>query len=227
MLIYVRSPGPRTGYAVALLAVLDAAAMKVAVNKSLPRTGSFAVLLSGSMAMETLYEQGMRQQSPRASLPLAAHLFKKASNTRIDPSLVSAVSPQMQAAQTAAARDALAELSQQERETLESGESQPLQLTRAQFHEAYELVKGSGFPVERSEDEAWPIFSAARRRYEFPALQLMQLIYAVPAPWTGDRHPTAPTMWPNLSVQLLDEMTTNAASPDGSVTPPEPDAPHQ
>jgi hypothetical protein len=227
MLIYVRSPGPRAGYAVALLAVLDAAAMKIAVNTSLPRTGSFTLLLDGSMTMETLYEQGMKQQSPRASIPLSLHLFKKASITRVDETMVDAVSPEMQAAQTAAARDALADLSPTERKTLESGESQPLQLTREEFSKAYALVKGSGFPVERSEDEAWPIFSAARKRYEFPALQLMKLTYAVPAPWAGDRHPTTPTIWPNLSVQLLAEMAANAASPDDSTTPPEPDAPHQ
>lgn len=227
MMIYVRSPGPHTGYAIALLAVLDAAAMKVAINKSLPRTGSFAVLLNGSMAMETLFEQAMKQQSPRASLPLASHLFKKASVTRIDETMVGAVSPQMQAAQTAAARDALGEMSPGERKTLESGENLPLTLTREEFNKAYALVKDSGFPVERSEDEAWPIFSAARKRYEFPALQLMKLTYAVPAPWSGDRHPATPTLWPSLSVPLLKEMTANATSPDGSAAPPEPDAPHQ
>jgi len=227
MLIYVRSPGSRTGYAAALLAVLDAAAMKVAVNKSLPRTGSFSLLLEGSLAMETLYEQAMRQQSARASIPLASHLFRKASVTRVDEAMVGAVSPQMQAAQTAAARDALAALSPQEQADLVSGEHLPLHLSREEFTKAYTLVKASGFPVERTEDEAWPIFSSARRRYEFPALSLMQLIYAVPAPWSGERHPAIATLWPNLSVPLLEEMTASAASPDDSPSPPEPDAAHQ
>lgn len=227
VLIYVRSPGVRAGYAVALLAVLDAAAMKVALNKTLPRTGSFTLLLDGSMAMETLYEQAMKQQSLRASVPLSAHLFRKASTTRIDETMVSAVSPEMQAAQTAAARDALAELTSQERETLEAGETQPLELSRGEFNEAYALVKESGFPVERSEDEAWPIFCEARKRYEFPALQLLKLLYAVPAPWAGTRNPATPTIWPSLSVQLLKEMRANATSPDGSTTQPEPDAPHR
>lgn len=227
VLIYVRSPGPRTNYAISLLAVLDAASLKIATNSSMAHVGSFALLLNGSMTMETLYEQALRQQSARASLPLATHLFTQTDLAKINQASVAAVSPQMQAAQTAAARDALADLTKAERAELETGELQPLELTRADFDQAYQLIKASGFPVERSADEAWPIFQASRKRYEYPALRLMQLLYAIPAPWSGSRKPETPVIWPTLSVQILEQMKTSEASPGDAPNPPEPDAAHQ
>jgi len=213
VLIYVRSPGPRANYAVSLLAMLDAAALKVALNTTLVRHGSYSILLNGSMAMETLYEQALRQQSARASLPLATHMFAQNHQARIDAETVPAISPQMQAAQTAAARDALDELSEAERAELEAGEHQPLVLTREQFDSAYALIKESGFPVDRSADDAWPIFEASRKRYEYPALHLMQLLDALPAPWSGPRKPPMPTIWPNLSVKVYEQMSAPNSSP--------------
>jgi hypothetical protein len=206
---------------------LDAAAMKVAVNTSLPRRGSYSLLLNGSMTMETLYEQALRQQSARASLPLATHLFVQSDQAKIDKASVPAMSPQMQAAQTAAARDALAELTDAERADLEAGEHGALHITRDDFDQAYALIKQAGFPVDRSADESWPIFVSARKRYEFPALRLMQLLYALPAPWSGTRKPPLPVIWPTLSVKILQQMTSNEASPDDAPNPPGPDAAHQ
>jgi hypothetical protein len=86
---------------------------------------------------------------------------------------------------------------------LGSGEEMPLQITRAEFDFAVDVLRRSGFPMERSPDDAWLMFKEARSRYEFPAYAIMHRLSAVPAPWTGVRTPATATIWPTLAVDLL------------------------
>jgi hypothetical protein len=137
----------------------------------------------------------------------------------------------MQAMQTAAARDALRELTPEEIETLKSNEQRPLELTKDDFAQAYAMITASGYPVERDVESAWITFQHIRSRYEFPAYELTRILDATPAPWTGSRSQPTPTMWPNLAVSILEDRTDDsdapiATSPDDSSTQPGPGAAH-
>ena len=229
MLIHVRSATANRNYVVAIVAMMDAAAMKISCNASLPRNQAFQLLLNGTILVERIYEEASKQQTLHGALPLASH-WHRHEQLHASAIEVTSVSPQMQAAQTAAARDAMRDVSAEDLSAIAAGEQGGLQLTKEEFAEAYTMVKESGFPVDRDLDTAWSVFVHLRTRYEYPAYQLMQLLDATPAPWTGTRKIPTPTEWPNLSIPILKQQggtsTTSAASPDDSSTPPAPDAPH-
>lgn len=226
MLIHVRSATASRNYAVALLVMMDAAALMISCSKKLPRSQAFLLLLNGSVAMDRLYEKASQQQSLRRSLPLA-HYWRHTEQNHPANISVQAISPQMQAAQTAAARDAMRDLTPDDVATLEQGEEAPIQLTQDEFNRAYDMIKESGFPVDRDAQTAWTVFSNLRKRYEYAAYGLMRILYATPAPWTGDRSISTPVEWPNLAIPILRQQGVTAASPDDSSDPPAPDAAHQ
>ncbi len=103
-------------------------------------------------------------------------------------------------------------------------------LPREEFDKAVDLLRKSGFPIERDLDEAWNQFTAARSRYEYAAYALCELLDATPAPWSGPRRVPTPTVWPNraldtipAALEILDEDTgseqdTSAPSTDVSPT---------
>jgi hypothetical protein len=72
--------------------------------------------------------------------------------------------------------------SMQGTDTLDSG----VTVTNADASVVSLLTKG-GYPTERSADEAWPTFQAWRERYISTICQLLDMIVAPPAPWSGSR----------------------------------------
>lgn len=228
MLIRVRSATANRNYAVSLLAMLDASSLLLACNTSLVRTQAFAMLLNGSVLTERLFEEAYNQQHLRGAIPTGHHR-RKMTHPTIDEINVQSLSPQMQAAQTAAARDAMRDVPADELSKIQQGEGAGIQLTRDEFDLAFNMIKDSGFPVDRDIDAAWQIFRNSRMRYEFPAYQLMQLLDATPAPWTGTRKIPTPVQWPNLSIPILleQQQSTSEGSPDDSSDPPAPDAAHR
>ncbi len=69
-------------------------------------------------------------------------------------------------------------------------------LTRAEFDAAVTRLIESGFPCERTGDEAWLVFRRWRSFYEADAYYLCRRIDAVPAPWSGPRTPPLPVERP-------------------------------
>lgn len=63
----------------------------------------------------------------------------------------------------------------------------PLVLTFAEFEEAVNMMRETGFEMERSAEEAWPEFVGWRVNYEKVAYRLAARIVAPPAPWSGPR----------------------------------------
>jgi hypothetical protein len=63
----------------------------------------------------------------------------------------------------------------------------PLELTYAEFEEAVNMMRATGFEMERSAEEAWPDFVGWRVNYEKVAYRLAARIVAPPAPWSGQR----------------------------------------
>ena len=73
----------------------------------------------------------------------------------------------------------------------------------SQFRSGYERIVAAGFPVERSVEDSWPVFAAARAAYAPLVYQLVHMTVAAPAPWSGTRagfpgleaRPEAPDEW--------------------------------
>ena len=101
-------------------------------------------------------------------------------------------------------------------------------LTREEFDYAVDILRRSDFPIEVPIEDAWEMFRATRATYEYPIYALMRKLDATPAPWSGPRNFATPTMWPTLAIDVFEQdARASAKSPDGSSTPPAPDAPHQ
>ncbi len=70
---------------------------------------------------------------------------------------------------------------------------QPISVTRAEFGEAMAMLRGIGYPVERTDDEAWAHFRGWRVNYDRAALSIARAVDAPPAMWTGSRrYPSTP-----------------------------------
>jgi hypothetical protein len=63
----------------------------------------------------------------------------------------------------------------------------PIDLTFAEFQEAVNMMRETGFEMERTAEEAWPDFVGWRVNYEQVAYRLAARIVAPPAPWSGPR----------------------------------------
>ncbi len=68
-------------------------------------------------------------------------------------------------------------------EILEQG----VAVTETEFASAFSLLTEAGYPAERSAEEAWPLFQAWRGNYISAIRQLLNMIVAPPAPWSGSR----------------------------------------
>jgi hypothetical protein len=67
----------------------------------------------------------------------------------------------------------------------------PVELTRAEFDEALELLLAAGWQPERDSDEAWTHFRGWRVTYEQLAYAVADRVDAPPALWSGPRHGVA------------------------------------
>lgn len=73
-----------------------------------------------------------------------------------------------------------------------------LQLSFEDFDRAVQLVRETGFAIERTSEEAWPHFRGWRVNYEALAYRLADVVIAPRAPWSGERrHLPLELMAPN------------------------------
>lgn len=84
-----------------------------------------------------------------------------------------------------------------------------LSLTYDEFAFAVQLVRDTGFPLERTTEEAWPHFKGWRVNYESLAYRLADLLVAPRAPWSGDRS--------HLPLDLMPPRRPPHRSPTGKV----------
>ena len=222
VLIWVRSAQAIRHYAVALLAVMDAAALQVSLNHSLQRTGAYRLLIQGGQSFEVLYVIVAQRHSWRPRLGFRGSFRNTAPAAEGADVVLPGWSRKMIAVELATDRDAMMGLNADAVNALSRGEGGPLRITRADFDKAVDVLQRSGFPIDRDLDEAWEQFQAARSRYEFAAYELCRILDATPAPWTGDRNIPTPTIWPHLSVDLLpdagDPLGHRADAPAKDVT---------
>lgn len=201
--MYVRSPRAHRHFTVSLLAVMDAAALKVSLTSSLPRRDSYRLLLEGTQSFNLLYINFFADRPRRSRIPFVGRFLGGVHHTLPSSLTLPAWKDEIVAVHEAAAQDSAAGMPTEGVRHLGAGEEIPVQITRTEFDFAVEVLRCSGFPIERNPDEAWPTFKEARSRYEFPAYAIMRRLSAVPAPWTGGRTPATSAIWPTLAVDLL------------------------
>jgi hypothetical protein len=134
VLIHFRSPQPYRNWLVALLAVMDAAAMELALNPANPTSGTIRIGLRGGFTC-------LREIARSEGIPY---------NSDPDP-------------------------------------DDDIQLTFEEFSQGVDMLRYSGYPIERTAEEAWPHFRGWRINYESTAYAVAYMIDAVPAPWSGPR----------------------------------------
>jgi hypothetical protein len=71
----------------------------------------------------------------------------------------------------------------------------PISLSYDDFRAATAMLREVGYPIERSDEEAWPHFRGWRANYDATALFLAKKLDAPPALWTGPRR------WPSTPIQ--------------------------
>lgn len=109
------------------------------------------------------------------------------------------------AVELASDRDALRGLGPDKLREVEEHGRESISLTREEFDSAVDLLRQSGFPIDRDLDDAWNQFSAARSRYEYAAYAICAILQAPSAPWSGPRALPSPTVWPHSALALLPE----------------------
>ena len=200
ILVWVRSARMSRHYLVAILAVLDAAALQAALSTKVHRREAYDLLLQGSQMLAVLFAYQRQGRNFRTSLPFSGMVRGK-----VNPAdVVNAPgwSRDALATEIAAYHDVAAALPREGLSVLMKGFRAPLQITRADFDHAVALLQKAKFPIDRDLDEAWEEFQQTRRRYEFPALELTYLVDATPAPWSGTRRVPTPTVWPALATEI-------------------------
>ena len=148
-----RSPRPLSHWLTSLIAVMDAAALHLAVAPSRePKLAPRLALRMGFVAMEQI-ARTMRQEVSDEPDPDA-----------------------------------------------------PISLTFTDFQQATAMLREVDYPIERSDEEAWPDFRGWRANYDATALLLARQLDAPPALWTGTRRwpstPIAPRRPPAMMVPL-------------------------
>ncbi len=166
VLVRLRSPRPLSHWLTSLLAVMDAAALHLALAPSLePKLPARLMLRMGFTALE---------QIARA---VGLHV------------------PQ------------------------EPDPDAPISISYQQFQEAVEELRRLGYPIERSNDQAWPHFRGWRANYDTVALAMAKHLDAPPALWSGSRR------WPSQPIAPLRPATrlaqgAKASTPRSQGSPP-------
>ena len=220
VLIWVRSSRPFLHYLVSLLAILDAAALHVSLTKTLDRRAAFQLLMQGGQTFEVLYAVAAHRRSLRSRLPFIGRFQPTPDEQQQVERRLPGWNRKIIAVELASDQDVLHGLGADAVEALSLRERGGISLPRKDFDEAVELLRASGFPIERDLDEAWDQFTAARSRYEYAAYALCELVDATPAPWSGPRRVPTATVWPTRALDKLPAaLTVLDQDTDGHDTP--------
>ena len=79
-----------------------------------------------------------------------------------------------------------------------------ISLTFADFQQATAMLREVDYPIERSDEEAWPNFRGWRANYDAVALLLAKRLDAPPALWTGTRRWPSTPITPRRPPAMLD-----------------------
>ena len=206
ILLRVRSQRATRHYLVSLLAVLDSAALRVAVQPGASHEAEFRILLLGSQALHELHGYGFAERRGpwrRPHEPPEQWILPEWNAQRL-------------AVHQAIERDSIRGLSIV---GYVRGMPAPsaLDLPREEFDAAVAQLATSGYPLDNDPDAAWQAFARARAMYERPAYDMLHALNATPAPWSGPRIPATDVIWPHRAIAELrkDEGPRTASGTSG------------
>ena len=186
VLNYFRSYTPLRSWVITLLAIMDAAALRVVlVDKR--DDEDVALLIEGAETFAVLFRnmalrgKGL-QRDPLPVGPLPTNGFSTGEMalfhaTRIDE-----------------------ERSARENRTDGPTREGKCHLPREEFDRAVSLLRRAEVPFRKGAggDESWKAFQQIRANYEEAAQALAKRLHVVRAPWSGDRRKEGETIWPAL-----------------------------
>jgi hypothetical protein len=73
----------------------------------------------------------------------------------------------------------------------------PVTVSFDEFRAAARMLRELGYPIERTDEQAWPHFRGWRANYDTAAVLLARQLDAPPALWTGPRR------WPSTPIPPL------------------------
>ncbi|MGA1089471.1 MAG: hypothetical protein ACO3X2_08440 [Candidatus Nanopelagicales bacterium] len=204
-----RSSVPDRNWLISLVAVLDSAAIRVAIRSEAPDPRTIAVLQQGSQtilsvsAAEVGIDSVVRLRPWKRRLEETVSAFgmtasRHASRDRSSHKLAGLPDGISQVAEAITLDNLQGQVSNM-RALGVTFQAQPSTLPREEFDKALEYIRSAGVEIQRSADDAFEIFRQIRGRYEFAAYHLAQRFYVVRAPWTGARTPDTPVVYPTLA----------------------------
>jgi hypothetical protein len=209
-----RSAVGTRNWLIALVATLDAAALRGAIRKEDPDPRTVTLLQQGGQAILSIdaAEIGLDaiirfrpwERRIQSTLDIFGVSSRRDSQPR-RPTVADTYLPRaMQAVAEAVTLDSLRGRIPVTREAVVTYETRDSTLTREEFDYALDYMASAGIAIERDRDEAFAIFRSIRGRYEAAAYHLAQRFYLTPAPWSGPRNPDTPVIWPALAGKLAD-----------------------
>lgn len=204
-----RSPVGSRNWLISLVAVLDSAAMRLACRSGSPDPRTVALLEQGSQtilsisATEIGIDSVVRFRPWKRRIEETVAVFgmseSHGSDSRQDPQVMAGLPAGISDVAKAITLDNLRGQLADERKYGMKYLGMKSTLPREEFDKALDYIKSTGVDVQRSADEAYDIFVQIRGRYESAAYHLAERFYAVHAPWTGDRSPATPVVYPTLA----------------------------
>lgn len=206
-----RSPVASRNWIIALVAVLDSAAIRLATStgNADPRTvamiseGTQTILALSATEIDIDTAVHLSRRKHRVQATLSAFGMTQGTTdhapthtlSEIDPGIPPGVGDVSRAITLDSLRGRLGHHG----EGVEGLTYDDLQssITREEFGKALDYLRSAGIEVQRSDDDAFAIFRQLRGRYESAAYHLAQRFSAVRAPWTGDRRPETPVVPPS------------------------------
>jgi hypothetical protein len=204
-----RSPVGSRNWLVSLVAVLDSAAMRLAIKEGTPDPRTIGLLEQGSQTILTISATEITIDSVALLRPWRRRIEETAAvfgmtvdhdaTDRPEPSTLPGLPRGVRQVAEAINLDSLHGQVAGFQASFGHYNASASSLPREEFDKALDYIRSTGVQVQRSDAEAYAIFSQIRGRYESAALHLAQRFYAVRAPWTGTRSPDTPIMYPTLA----------------------------
>ncbi len=207
VLVHIRSASPYRHWVVASITMLDAAAMQLALTKTLPRAECAQVIIHGTQTLESMYAALFVRKKFLKELPFVGRILGTRGSEPRAQDQIRGYNRGTVAVEQAASADTARGFSADAIRLMRQGEKSVSQLSQQEFTDAVNMLKRAGYPVEVDLDTAWAQFSVTRSRYEYIAYQLAYTLDVVPAPWSGGRKNKFDTMWPTSAVEIYEGKT--------------------
>ena len=205
VLVHIRSASAYRHWVIASITTMDAAALQLALTKTLPRAECAQVIIHGTQTLESLYAALFVRKKMLKRLPFVGRFLGAPSPEPRAMALIRGYNRGTVAVEQAATADSARGFSADAVRIMSEGEKNGTMLSKSDFTDAVNMLKQAGYPVEVDLDTAWTQFAAARARYEYVAYQLAYTLDVVPAPWSGERRSKFDTMWPTSAVDIYED----------------------